>query len=318
MTKEEKTDIRVGVTVLVGLALLLGGIVWAKSWTVGGKIETARAIFPSAGGLEPGDPVTINGVKSGTVQSIQLEQADVIVTMNFTKHVDLRKDASASISMLELMSGKKVELALGRSSEPLPPLALIPGNYTGDISSLVGTVTVLANTLETITGRTDTLFTFLNKMLKDDFAGKLNQTVDQARSALVSLGNVADNANNMIVEDAPAFKRTLAQAETATNELSLALSENRPGIRMFIDSGARALTEGRAMLQKANTLVSRFDSLISGNSEQKTVFYKLMKDPAFALRVDSVVTSLTKLVEQIRFQGIDANIRFWESSKPIK
>ncbi len=309
MTKEEKTDIKVGVTVLLGTAVLLFGIGWAKSWTLGAKEQTARAIFATAGGLQPGDPVTVNGVKWGTVQDIKLEQADVIVTMAFTKHVDLRRDATASIAMLELIPG--------HASTPLPDSALIPGIYSGDISSLVAMLTMLSGTLGELTGKADTLFTSLNSLLQGDtMKSKIGRTLDAANATLAKLGITADHANTMLVEDGPGLKRTIEQADAATRDLSQALAENRPGIRMFIDSGGRAVAEGRAMLAKANALAMKLDSMIAGGGKQGTLFYKLMKDPDFSTRIDNLATSVTKLAEQLRLQGLDANIRFWNSTKP--
>ena len=316
MTKDEKTDIKVGITVLLGLAVLLAGIVWAKQWSFGGKAETARAIFATAGGLEPGDPVTINGVKSGTVKAIKVEQADVIVTMAFDKHVDLRKDASASISMLELMSGKKVELVPGQLPERLGDSALIPGEFSGDISSLVATVTKLSATIQAIVGGADTLIGSLNHLMRgDSMSIRINSTLDVAKSTLTTLSGTAERVNRLIAENGPGLKRTVEQADAATRDLSQALQENRPGLRLLIDSGGKAVGEARAALAKANILAIKLDSLISGSGEKGTLFNKLMKDPAFSEKIDEMATSLLKLTEQLRLQGLDANIRFWSSTK---
>ena len=318
MTKEKRTDVKVGLTVLIGIAVLLFGIAWAKQWTIGKHEQTARAIFPTAGGLEPGDPVMVNGIKRGAVSSVELGQSNVVVTLAFTDHVDLRKDASASIAMLELMSGKKVELIPGSSPMPLPTNALIPGNYSGDISSLVATLTSVSATMESIAGKTDTLFTSLNDILGNgELKDKMNLTMDQAHSTLASAGITAERLNALLAEEGPSLRHTLEQADTATHYLSQMLSENRPGFKMFIDSGGHAIAEARSTLAKTSALVARLDSLVTGTNH-KTLLYRLMQDDAFAERVDSALTSLTKLSEQLRLQGLDANVRFWNSTKPVK
>src|ERR1019366_7174141 len=132
MTNEERTDIKVGLTVIAGIAVLLFGIGWAKGWSTSSKEIKYRAVFANSGGLEKGDPVTISGVTRGIVQNIELRQSDVLVTMAMSEHLDLRSDATASISMLELMSGKKVELHSGMSSQSLASNAIIPGVFAGD------------------------------------------------------------------------------------------------------------------------------------------------------------------------------------------
>ena len=297
---------------LVGIVLLLAGIAWAKHWHIGAPEETHRAIFPSASGLELGDPVDVNGVQLGTVRNIELQPADVIVTMAFPSHVDLRSNATASIFMLELMGGKKIEIRPGTSREPLAANAIISGNNWGDIGSLVAMVTSLSTVLTSITGKTDTLFTSLNGMLQGDtLKTKLNRTLDEASGALSHVDMAATRAAALLSADGPAIGQTLAEADSALTVLSTMARENRVGLRVFIDSGGRAVADARRSL-------GRLDSLLAGGMRNKTLLYRLTQDDGFAIRVDSALESITKLSEQLRKQGLDANIRFWNSSKPAK
>lgn len=310
MTKEERTDIRVGITVLVGIVLLLAGIAWAKHWHIGAPEETHRAIFSNAAGLERGDPVNVNGVKIGTVQDIQLQPTDVIVTMEFPHHIDLHSDATASIAMLELVGGKKIELRPGTASQPFPTNAIIPGSNQGDISSVIAMITSLSSTFTSIASKTDTLFASLNGVLQGDtFKTKLNHTLDEANGALSHVDLAATHASALFTQNGPMIGHLLTQADSALTVLSTLERENRVGLRVFIDSGGRAVADARRSL-------ARLDSLLAGGMQQNTMLYRLTKDNGFANRVDSALESLTKLSEQIRQQGIDANIRFWSSSKP--
>ena len=268
-------------------------------------------MFPTAAGLELGDPVDVNGVKLGTVKEIELQPTDVIVTMEFPSHVDLRSDAAASIYMLELMGGKKVEIRPGTSAQPLAAAAIIPGNNWGDIGSLVAMVTSLSTVLTSITGKTDTLFTSLNGMLQGDtLKTKLNRTLDKASGALSNVDLAATRAASLLSEDGPAIRQMLLQADSALTVLSTMGRENRVGLRVFIDSGGRAIADARQSL-------ARLDSLLGGGSN-KTLLYRFTKDEGFSMRLDSALESITKLSEQLRLQGLDANIRFWNSSKPAK
>lgn len=312
MTNEERTDIKVGLTVLAGIALLLIGIGWAKGWHASGHEIRYRAVFTNVGGLQQGDPVTINGVKRGVVQQIDLRPSDVMVTMEFPERVDLRSDATASISMLELMSGKKIELRAGSSPQPLASNAIIPGMFAGDIGSLVEMVTSLSGSIESLTGKADTLFTSLSGMMQGDtLKMKLDRTLDKANGALTHVDDAATRASALLAENGPAITRAINEADSALRTLSAIAQENRVGLRVFIDSGSRAIADARRSL-------SRLDSMLVSGSQSNSMLYRLTKDPAFAIRIDSALESLTKLSEQIRQQGIDANIRFFNSSKPAK
>jgi phospholipid/cholesterol/gamma-HCH transport system substrate-binding protein len=312
MTNEERTDIRVGLTVLVGIVLLLVGIAWAKQWHLGGHEEIITATFPTAGGLEPGDPVMISGLKRGTVTTVQANDTGATVTLTLNEPASLRIDATASISMLELMSGKKVEIWPGSSKELLPKGMAIHGTYSGDISSLVAMLTSLSGTFESITGQADTLLTSLNAIIHDDtLKSKLNRTLNLANGTLTDVDAAASRAAKLLSENGPAITKTLADADSALHSLSSTIGENRAGLRVLIDSGGRAIADARSAM-------ARVDSLLASGDRKNTLLYRLTKDEGFATRLDSTVTSLQKLLEQIRLQGLDANIRLWKSSTPAK
>ena len=58
--------------------------------------------------------------------------------------------------------------------------------------------------------------------------------------------------------------------------------------------------------------------LLRSRRQGTHVIYRLTSDPDLAQRFDSLLINGHKLIEQIRFQGVDANIRFFNSSKPVK
>ena len=140
----------------------------------------------------------------------------------------------------------------------------------------------------------------------------------QISTALISLTRTSDQASVLIAQNGPAIRKTFEQAEIATRELAGSLQENRTGIKTLIDSGGAAVQEARGAMQRINKLTARLDSLLEGAGEKNTLLYALMKDKALAGRVDSTLTSLYKLSEQLRKEGLDANIRFFNSTKPEK
>jgi phospholipid/cholesterol/gamma-HCH transport system substrate-binding protein len=303
---------------MVAVLLLLLGIAWAKGWGIGSAAYQARAVFTTTGGLEVGDPVTINGVRRGTVSEIDLRKSDVVVTLAFAKQIDLRRDARASITMLELMGGKKVDLLTGSMSEPLPEGALVPGIFAGDISSVVASVTDLAQTMGRISADADTLFASLNDLLTPEVRSDMKVAISEARTTLATINTSASRLNGLIASNGPLLHSTLAQTERAVTAFSDVVGENRAGLRMFIDSSARAVSEARNSLTRATSVAARLDSLLLAGSKENTLLYRLVRDEHFGARLDSAILSLTRLSEQIRLQGVDANVRFFNSSTPGK
>lgn len=318
MDNEQRTNVKVGLTVLLGTALLLLGIAWGKGWDFNGRDQVVQAVFPTAGGLEVGDPVTINGVKTGKVSAVELRREDVLVSMKFDKVVDIRRDAKASIMMLELMGGKKIELLSGSAPDRLPAGTPIRGQYEGDISSLVAMIASLSETLRSVTDRADTLFASLNSLFEGNrFQNRLDRTLDNADRAMTSIDRAAGRADRLLVENTPGLRRTLTEAERTLSDLGEMIRENRPALQAFIDSSAYTISSARSTLLQADRLMRSLDSMLAPNAGGSLV-NRLLNDPGLARRLDSALISITKLSEQVRLQGVDANIRFFQSSTPSK
>ncbi len=134
-------EIKVGVFVVLGLLILFFGIIWAKGYSITSNKYKVDIVFKNASGLGEGDPVTVNGVRRGKVSRIILMKNQVLVEIYLSKDVVLYQDTKASIQMLELMGGKRVEIDPGTKEPPLDLKHLkspLIGEYTASIPELIG------------------------------------------------------------------------------------------------------------------------------------------------------------------------------------
>jgi phospholipid/cholesterol/gamma-HCH transport system substrate-binding protein len=309
------TDLKVGLTVLIGLALLLIGIGMAKGWHLGSVEHLLFARFPTAGGIETGDPVFIRGIKHGTVTEISSlsSRSDVVVTMNIDQEVSLHEDAKATIMMLELMSGKKVEIEEGTSErKALTAKDTIQGSSPGDLSSLVTVLNSLSGNLPSIVRNLDTVLNNLTDFFGNGtFKMKAYSTIDDADRTLNDLHNV-------LTENRESLKRTMDQADTLTRELNSTIVSLRPDAKALIDSMRTFLRGAGRTLSGADNLLESLNEMMAASKDKKSLLYRLTNDKEMANRFDSLLINGHRLIEQIRLQGVDANIRFFESSKPLK
>ncbi len=115
MKNERKTEIRVGLTVLVGILVFIWILGWAKNFSIKSNEHVVKVRFTNVSGLEIGDQVTVNGLRKGYVKEMIVEPNNVLVELAIENDVQLKADASFAISMLDLMGGKKVEVFPGSS-----------------------------------------------------------------------------------------------------------------------------------------------------------------------------------------------------------
>jgi phospholipid/cholesterol/gamma-HCH transport system substrate-binding protein len=307
---KSNTDLKVGITVLTGIVILLIGIGWAKGWHFGGTPHLLHARFASAGGVEAGDPVFIHGIEHGKVTAINSPPGKAVdITMDLDIPEPLHKDASAQIMMLELMSGKKVEIDPGTTGTFDPAKDTIGGSFSGDISTLVASLIGIANSFPALTHNVDSVLAVVNDFFGGgEFKKKTYGALDEAEHTLQSLQSV-------LAENRGALKRTIDQTDQLTRQLNTTIT---PGAEALLDSTRIFVRRAGRTLSGADTLLASLNEILADSKNKKSFLYKLTSDAEFANRLDSLLISGHKLVEQLRLQGLDANIRFFNSSKPEK
>jgi phospholipid/cholesterol/gamma-HCH transport system substrate-binding protein len=137
MKDQRKTEIRVGATVVIGILIFLWILGWAKNFSLTSNYRPVLVTFTNVTGLEIGDNVSVNGLRKGFVYQMTSKGDQVIVKLSVEKDVDLREDAQFSISMLDLMGGKKVGVYPGKSPVPMDFNKMQYGIFYSDIPSVM-------------------------------------------------------------------------------------------------------------------------------------------------------------------------------------
>ncbi len=116
-----KTELRVGVFVIVGLAILAYIMISMGEWPFfGDQQQTYRvvALFSNVVGLNVGAEVVLSGVKIGEVLEIGLEGQRARVVMAIRGEVDFPANSEARISSIGLLGQAIVEIIPGDGEGP--------------------------------------------------------------------------------------------------------------------------------------------------------------------------------------------------------
>ena len=315
MRSGKNTDIKVGITVLVGIAILIFGIGWGKRLIHGGG-DVLYARFDKAGGAERGDPVFIRGLKRGTIDNVDVNQkGEIIAAMTLdTSQMPLYKDATAKIMMLELMGGHKIEIAPGLQTDSAFNITkdTINGSTPGDISAMVAMITSLEGKINSLAGRADSVLGLMQDFLGDPrFKDGILSAIDEARSTLKDVSATMKDARAMLVENRESLRNAIKQAETLATKLNGTLDELRPDIKATLD-------DAHKLIGKADAMITEINKMLTDSKTNNSLLHMLTSDKEFSKRLDSTLRSAAKLIEQLRLQGIDANIRFFHSTTPEK
>ncbi len=301
MKNERKTEIRVGLTVLVGILVFIWILGWAKNFSIKSNEQVVKVRFINVAGLEIGDQVTVNGLRKGYVKEMTVEPNNVLVELSIENDVKLKEDASFAISMLDLMGGKKVEVFPGSSSTIYDNTKISSGTFYADIPSVMSLFGSVQDDLVTVLKDVKVSIQSLNKYLTDD---KLSTDV---KTSMTNLSLLTDKLNVMLSENRNDLRLLTQNAVELTETSSKLLSSNKENIdHLFADL--------KIVVQKSDTLLSDLNSLTKETVNQQNNIGKLLYDENVindlkqTLKQVNELTSI--LIDQLKNDGVnvDANI----------
>lgn len=142
MVKREKA-IKVGIFITLVLVFFVVGQLWLLRFNVGKDGFYLNIFYDDVSGLKTGDPVRVYGIKKGKVTDMEMRKDGVLVTVWIEKSVVLRKDATASIQDVAMISGTKtIVVDPGTSDELLDTSEVLKGEANKGLSTVeIGGIT---------------------------------------------------------------------------------------------------------------------------------------------------------------------------------
>ncbi|MEJ2614586.1 MAG: MlaD family protein [Ignavibacteriaceae bacterium] len=301
MKDQRKTEIRVGITVIVGLIIFIWILGWAKNFSLSSNQKTLAVKFNSVSGLEIGDNVAVNGVRKGFVEDFKLEGDKVIVKLSLDNDVKLQKDATFSISMLDLMGGKKVNINPGISSQPLDYNEIQTGIFYADIPEVMSMLGTVEGDIPAIIKDIKITLSSLNNYLTDN---NLNTNI---KTSLSNLSRASQKLNILLDENREGINKLTQNTVKLTQNVNDFLDENKSSIKSSVE-------ELHTVLTKTDSLLTSINSFSGEIRNKKNNVGKILYDDKLYDNLSQSLTQLNELtkilIEQLKGKGVnvDANI----------
>ncbi|NPV10350.1 MAG: MCE family protein [Ignavibacteria bacterium] len=305
MKENRKTNIKVGITVLIGIFIFLFILGWAKRITIAGDYNVLKMRFNSVSGLELGDHITINGVKMGKVHNIIIDGNSVIVEGYIPKNVILKQDAKATVEMMDLMGGKKIEIKPGESNVPFDFNNILEGKLSTDIPGALAMVGNVEQDLKLIILDTKILLEKINDHLSDE------NTMNSLKTSVKNLEEITTNLNNFLVKNNSKIEKTIENISNLTEKSDRFLSENA-------DTLIETFKETRELIANLNNVVNSLEVIMKQTQSRENNIGKILYDEELYDKLKQSIIKLDTisnlLLEQLEAKGIkvDAKIRLFK------
>jgi phospholipid/cholesterol/gamma-HCH transport system substrate-binding protein len=256
-----RTEVQVGLTVLVALAILVWGVTWLKEFTFARKVEVWHVSFEQTGGLGTADQVQVNGIRKGTVQSMSLVGDHVLVDLALSNDIRLTTDSRVAIRSVGLMGERVIAIDLKSTGAPYAAKDTIPGVYEkglsevmSDLGSTMGSVTKIAEQLSEVVDVMDKSGN-LTAAIKNfrDTSQELKLTVQENRaslkSAITDFSAAARTARGLTTDREAQLRHTLEQFSQAAENMNR-LSTRLDSLRSSIQTVTSRVERGQGTLGK--------------------------------------------------------------------
>jgi len=300
MKDQRKTEIKVGITVIVSFIIFLWILGWAKNFSFSSNEKTLKIEFNNASGLEVGDYVTVNGVREGNVADIEIKANKVVVKAIISNDVDLKKDAKFYISMVDLMGGKKIDIKPGISQTPLDYSQIQKGSFNADIPAVMSFVGSMQDDLISTLKDVKVTLNSLNNYLTDK---KLNENV---KMSIANLTKLTGKLNLMIDENRESIKKLTSNSVELTDEAKNFIKNNQKEI-------SNSIKEASNVLSKTDSLMTKLNEFSDEVKDQKNNIGKILYDKKLYSNLSQSLKQVNELTElllkQLKKEGIKVDAK---------
>ena len=302
MKASTMSDFKVGLFVFIALLILLMTIFWAKGCSVSMALKEYVAYFPKVSGLNEGDGVSVNGVKKGEIESIELEGDSVKITFNLDKNVNIRKDYQIYVAATELTGGKVLYLEPGKEQTVIGESEPLIGKPGADFTSLMNSVEGITTEVKDLIGefkksneKLGSVLTNVNDIVGDNgLKANISVTVSNLQTA-------SNNLNQLINESRSGIGGLTNKAGVTMNNLDMAIGENSTGLK-------NTLAEIQSLTLTVDTLVGNLNMVVTDMRDTSTSVGKIIYDDKFYNNINNTLTEIEKLTKSIRKGGVKINL----------
>lgn len=296
MKSEKKTEIKVGVTVFVALLLLVLVFGWAKNFSLYSEQQKLNVEFPTVAGLELGDLVSVNGVRKGLVDNITSGLNSAIVTIKFTEEIDLKEDATFSIMMLDLMGGKKIEINSGNTSVPINFSETHSGNFSGDISTAMATLSSVEKDLVEVIRELRLTLENVNYLFNSE------SFLENVKASAATLNDLTKNMNNILTSNKNVIEEILVNTKELTNKSNMLIDNNEKQIYSILSNLDSTLISSNLLMTKLNKIS---DEIVNSENNIGKLLYDENLFNELVISLQQIKEMTTIINQQLKNGGLE-------------
>lgn len=277
-------EVQVGLVTVIAIVVLVGGMLWLKNIDLRKGSRMYQADFAKVEGLRVGDKVQVRGIRMGEVTGMQIMPQAVRVELQLEDSARLCEDAVVILGEKGIVGEVVIEVDPG-TGKPAGEGYIFAGRSAGTIAAATDAAGAAIAEMRALT----TQVTALLEEVRQD--GKVVETLEQANTTLVKV-------DHMVEQNHEDIRVILTDLRASTHEMRKLMESGR--LDAALSGAAGAAETADSLMVGLRTTTARFNSLLAKLDEGGGSAAMLMNDPALYTRTDSTLTSVQRLLDDLR------------------
>ncbi|MGL1933639.1 MAG: MlaD family protein [Fibrobacterales bacterium] len=300
-TSDKSKYFVVGLVLIVALIILVFGIMFLDEQDPRETKVQYFVMFEQVSTLQPGDPIKVNGVKSGKVSHIALHQASrkVLVTLDVVDSIRIPDNSDFRVRNIGLMGERQVVISLGDSPEYLEKGAQIEGQFDAGIAEVMGYAGVVFDS-------TAVLLKVVKEVLDSTVAN--DRFKESFKSIFAKAERLEDRLEVMIDDTDPVLQSSLGNLKRASVKVNQFLDNNMGSLETLLTQTTESTTKTKVLLTKVDSLTNRLLALSGKLQATDNTVGAMLNDTAFYNKLNTTLISTDSLFNVIIDDGLDVNV----------
>lgn len=301
-------ETKIGALTLVSVVLLFLGFNFLKGKNLFQTGFYLYANYPDTKGLQPSNPVVINGYQVGTVYSMAADDKNlgtikVEIKLNDTYNIPQNSVATIEASPL---GASRIVIALGTSTQYLHSRDSIKAGVNGGLlAALTDKLGPTADNLASVLAHMDTLVVNVNTVLSDNNKGSIATILANLNKTTSEFAVTATSLKNMLDAQSGSISKTMGNIQSLTGNLA-SNNEKINHVMSNLEATTNQLSSAdiKGIVEKMNNSATQLNLAMTDlnkklNSSDGTAG-ALLNDKALYNNINATVRSMNTLLDDLR------------------
>ena len=250
-------ELKTGIVAILAIAAFIWGFNFLKGSNLFDNSRVFYSEYNNVQGLTPSAPVTINGLRVGTIEDITFHPKKVgtlVVKFTIENKLQFSKNSIAQIYSPDFISGKSIKILTNYDGVKAVSGDTLKGKVeAGILGAINDQIAPLQKKVESFLLSTDSLIQNVNDVFDQNTKTNLKESIAKLNNTLSSFNTASKSLNKMLAADGKIDSVLINAITSSSNLAKLTDSLNNANLKATITKFESTLTNLNVILAKVES-----------------------------------------------------------------